>query len=74
MAERRYQKRAGIEGTMSQDVRSSDMRRTRYIGLAKTKFQHLATAAGINLSHMVAWYDGKPRAKTRVSRFARLAA
>lgn len=72
--QRRYQKRAGIEGSMSQGVRALGMRQTRYLGLAKTKFQHLATAAGINLSRIAAWYDDKPRAKTRVSRFARLAA
>lgn len=72
--QRRYQKRAGIEGTMSQGVRALDMRYTRYIGLAKSKFQHLATAAGLNVSRIAAWYDDIPRAKTRVSRFARLAA
>lgn len=29
---------------------------------------------GLNLARTVAWFDGKLRAKTRVSRFARLAA
>ena len=32
----RYQVRAGVEGTVSQGVRAFGMRRSRYIGLAKT--------------------------------------
>ncbi|MEO1401451.1 MAG: transposase [Cyanobacteria bacterium J06635_1] len=32
----RYNVRAGIEGTLSQGIRVFGMRRTRYIGLAKT--------------------------------------
>jgi len=31
-----YAKRAGVEGAISQGVRRSDLRRTRYMGLAKT--------------------------------------
>jgi len=45
-----YHKRAGIEGTLSQAVVALAMRRTRYIGLAKTRLQHIATAVAINLS------------------------
>jgi transposase len=32
----RYRVRAGIEGTLSQGVRAFGMRKSRYIGLAKT--------------------------------------
>jgi hypothetical protein len=32
---KQYASRAGIEGTISQGVRSMDLRRSRYIGLAK---------------------------------------
>ena len=69
----RYRTRAGIEGTISQGTRSFDLRRTRYLGLAKTHLQHILTAAAINLTRAVAWLMGKPRAHTRRSQFARLA-
>ena len=42
-----YGKRAGIEGTISQGVRSMGLRRSRYIGLPRTHLQHVATAAAI---------------------------
>jgi len=44
-----YSLRAGVEGTISQGVRAFGLRRSRYIGIAKTHLQHLATAAAINL-------------------------
>jgi len=69
----RYQRRAGIEGTISQGVRAFGLRLCRYRGLAKTTLQHLATAAAINIDRLVAWFDESPHAKTRKSRFARLA-
>ena len=69
-----YAKRAGIEGTLSQGVRRCEMRRSRYIGLARTHLQHLLTAAALNLMRAVAWLTESPRAKTRRSRFAALLA
>ena len=68
-----YNARAGVEGAISQGVRSFGLRRSRYWGLAKTHLQHLATAAAINLDRLGAWFEERPLAKTRVSRFARLA-
>ena len=68
-----YNKRAGIEGTISQGVRAFGLRQTRYRGEAKTHLQHIATAAAINLDRIVAWLDDIPRALTRTSRFAALA-
>ena len=68
-----YNRRAGIEGTISQGVRAFGMRQTRYRGLAKTHIQHIATAAAINLERLVAWFDDVPRATTSTSRFAALA-
>ena len=70
---RRYRVRAGVEGTLSQGVRAFGMRRSRYIGLAKTGLQEACAAAAINVSRVVRWLDGIPRAKTRVTRFAALA-
>jgi transposase len=69
----RYQRRAGVEGTLSQGVRRCGLRRARYRGLPKTHFQHVATAAAINVDRIVAWLSERPRAKTRTSRFAALA-
>jgi transposase len=70
----RYRRRAGVEGTLSQGVRAFGMRRSRYVGLAKTGLQQVCTAAAINVSRVVHWLHGRPRAKTRVTRFAALAA
>ena len=36
-----YAQRAGIEGTISQGVRSMKLRRARYVGLAKTRLEHI---------------------------------
>ena len=70
---KRYRIRTGVEGTLSQGVRAFGMRRSRYIGLAKTALQQVCTAAAMNVSRIVHWLDGLPRAKTRVTRFAALA-
>jgi transposase len=69
-----YQKRAGIEGMISQAVGGLGMRRTRYIGMAKVHLQHLLTAAAMNLLRVLDWLSGKEHTPTRVSAFARLAA
>ena len=70
----RYERRAGIEGTISQGTRAFGLRRSRYIGQAKTHLQHLLTASAINLVRFAAWKAGVPHAKTRTSRFAALKA
>ena len=67
---KRYRIRAGVEGTLSQGVRAFGMRRSRYIGLAKTALQQVCIAVGMNVSRVVHWLDGLPRAKTRVTPFA----
>jgi transposase len=69
-----YNKRAGIEGTISQAVCVLGMRRTRYMGIAKVHLQHLLTATAMNLLRVLDWLSGKEHAPTRVSTFARLAA
>jgi len=68
-----YKRRAGIEGTLSQGVRTFGLRRTRYRGLPKTHLQHVAIATAINVERFVARLDEHPRAKTRTSCFAALA-
>jgi hypothetical protein len=69
-----YAARAGIEGTLSQGVRVGDLRRARYVGLAKTHLQHVLTAVGLNVLRLGAWLADTPRAQTRRSPFAALAA
>lgn len=69
-----YNKRAGIEGSLSQGIRAFGMRRSRYIGHTKTHFQHEAIATAINTARLSDWFALRPRAKTRISRFGRLAA
>jgi len=65
----RYNKRAGIEGTVSQGVRGFGLRQARYIGLTKTHLQNILTAAAINIARIDDWLTGTPLAKTRTSRF-----
>jgi len=73
----RYHRRAGVEGTMAQAVRTSRLRRTPYVGLRKTHLHHVAIAAGLNLKRIVAHLHahslGKPTRPARPkSPFARL--
>ncbi|MBV9603215.1 MAG: IS1182 family transposase [Chloroflexi bacterium] len=68
----RYAARAGVEATHAQAVRRSGLRRTRYIGLAKTHVQHVATAAAVNVLRLAAWCAGTPFATTRCSHFSAL--
>lgn len=64
--------RAGIEGTISQAVRGFGLRKARYRSLAKTRLQHLATAAAINVDRLFFYKQDREPAKTRVSHFAAL--
>lgn len=67
-----YATRAGVEGTISQGVRSMGLRRSRYIGQERTHLQHVATAAAMNIVRLMRWLGGVPHAKTRQSPFAQL--
>jgi transposase len=69
-----YRKRAGVEGTISQALRVGGIRRSRYIGLAKTHLHCVATATAINLFRAINWLNEVPLAATRTSRLATLAA
>jgi transposase len=69
-----YAQRNGVEGTLSQAVRTFGLRQARYRGLAKTSLQGVATAAALNLDRIAAWFAKRPLAPTRTSRFAALAA
>ena len=67
-----YAARAGIEGTISQAVRRSDLRHARDVGQAKTQLQSRLTATAINLVRLLNWLLGVPTARTRRSRFRQL--
>lgn len=74
---KRYNRRAGIEGTISQATRLTRIRRSPYSGLQKTHLHHVAIAAGINFirigAHLQAQACGKPSRHSRPrSPFARL--
>lgn len=69
-----YARRAGIAGTIARGVRRCGLRRTRYIGLAKTALQHNRTAAASNFLRVGEWRSDTPRARTRYSPYARLTA
>jgi hypothetical protein len=67
-----YDTRAGVEGTLSQGLRVCDLRRARYIGLAKTRLQHVLTAAALNLIRVAHWLEDPRLAKTRRACFLAL--
>jgi transposase len=69
-----YAPRAGIESAHAQGIRRCGLRQARYIGLAKTHLQHLATATALNVVRLGEWWMGTPHAKTRRSPFAALKA
>ena len=67
-----YRKRAGVEGTLSQGVRSFDLRRSRYTGFAKARLQNILIAIAINLARFANWIREFPTAVTRISPFVAL--
>jgi transposase len=69
-----YAKRAGVEGTIAQSVRTSEMRRARYTGSKKLRLQALLTATALNVLRACAWLTEPTHAGTPTSRFAKLVA
>lgn len=67
-----YGRRAGIEGTISEGVRSHGLRRSRYVGEAKTRLQHIAAAAAMNIVRVCNWLSENERSQTRRSAYERL--
>jgi transposase len=69
-----YARRAGIEGTISRGIRSTRLRRTRYISLTRVRLGHILTAVGLNVLRLGEWFLETARAKTRITPFGRLMA
>jgi transposase len=69
-----YDRRAGIEGTISRGIRSTRLRRTRYRSLARVFLGPILTAAGLNVLRLGEWFLETAHAKTRITPFARLMA
>jgi transposase len=67
-----YAHRAGIEGTISLGVRTFDLRRTRFLGLAKTHLQYILVACAINLARLARWIIGEVPAQPSATAFTRL--
>ncbi len=61
-----------MEGTISQAVRRTRIRRTRYTGLPKTHLGHVFAATAINIIRLDAWLTETPLGQTRTSHLARL--
>jgi hypothetical protein len=68
----RYRIRAGIEGTISQTVTVTGIRRARYTGMDKVHLEHVFAATATNLIRLDAWWTGTPVARTRTTHLARL--
>ncbi len=70
-----YALRAGVESSISQGVRGFDLRRCRYMGLARTQLQQTITATALNLVRLAAWFrnGSVDQPKRRPGHFARLA-
>jgi transposase len=68
----RYAHRAGVEGTIAQASRRSDLHHARYRGLPKTHLQHVLTALALNLVRLDAWLSDIPPGGSWASRLTRL--
>jgi transposase len=70
----RYAMRAGVESTLSQGVRRFDLRRSRYIGLARTHLQQTLNATAMNIVRVIDWLKGRRcgEQKRKAGHFAQL--
>ena len=60
-----YALRTGVESSLSQGTRRFELRRSRYIGLARTHLQQPLTATAMNLVRVIAWLWGEPFGERR---------
>jgi hypothetical protein len=64
-----------VESSLSQGTRRFDLRRSRYLGLARTHLQHLLTTTAMNIVRGIAWLRGEALGGRRrpAGHFAQLA-
>lgn len=62
-----YRLRAGVEAAFSQAVRGFDLRRSPYLGLAKTHLHNTFVATAINFTRAAAWLAGDRPKSLRTS-------
>ena len=67
-----YALRAGSEGSLSQAVRRSGLRRARYGGLTKTHLQNVVTATAVHLVRLLDWLTEASIGRTPQAAFAKL--
>ncbi|MFF1272725.1 transposase [Streptomyces marokkonensis] len=70
--QRRYAIRAGIEASLSQNVRAHGLRRSRYRDVARTHVRHVFTAMPCNAARVADWIDTVPRTPRRATHFRTL--
>jgi hypothetical protein len=72
--QRVYNRRAGVEGTVSEAVRAYGLRHTKHRGLAKTHVRHVLIACGMNAARIADWVQrGNVPARGRAApRFKKL--
>jgi transposase len=70
--QRRYARRAGVESTIAQATKATDVRRARYRGLPKARLDHNVKAAALNLIRLDAWFNGEILDPRRTTHLARL--
>jgi transposase len=68
---KRYSRRSGVEGTISQHQKKGG-NRSRFMGLRKTHMQNVLIAGVINVVRLLNHMAGETLAKTRVRKFAQL--
>ncbi|MEU9191427.1 transposase [Streptomyces sp. NPDC048484] len=66
--QRRYAIRAGIESTLSGNVRVHGLRRARYRGVRRVHVQHILTALACNVARIADWLSTPAPARRRATR------
>lgn len=69
---RAYRRRAGIEATFSDMMRTHGGRRTPYRGRVKSESRYLTIATAMNLRRVEGWRSGRTVRRHRTSRLGRL--
>ncbi|MEX5713841.1 IS1182 family transposase [Parafrankia sp. FMc6] len=69
---KRYDRRAGVEGTIHQATAATGLRHARYHGLDKNHLAHVFAATALNAVRLDAWWTDTPTGRTRTTHFSTL--